>query len=61
MSAVVPWLDPSMAELVQRYLDELVAEYTSVADGELASYIPELSDVDPNGFGLTLSAADGFL
>ncbi len=50
-----------MAELVQRYLDELVAEYTSVADGELASYIPELSDVDPNGFGLTLSAADGFL
>ncbi|MGI9123847.1 MAG: glutaminase A [Mycobacterium sp.] len=50
-----------MAELVQRYLDQLVAEFAPVADGALADYIPELTEVDPTGFGLTLSAADGFL
>ncbi len=50
-----------MAELVQTYLDELVAEYAPVTDGELADYIPELAAVDPTGFGLTLSSADGYL
>ncbi|MEI6251503.1 MAG: glutaminase A [Mycobacteriaceae bacterium] len=50
-----------MADLVQRYLDELVAEYACVDDGALADYIPELTRVDPTGFGLTLSSADGFL
>jgi glutaminase len=54
--------DPTVPEqLVQRYLDQLVAEYTSVTDGALADYIPELTEVDPTGFGLTLSAADGYL
>ena len=48
-------------QLVQRYLDELVAEYASVDDGALADYIPELTEVDPTGFGLTLSSSDGFL
>jgi glutaminase len=47
--------------LVQSYLDELVAEFSSVSDGALADYIPELTRVDPTGFGLTLSSADGFL
>ena len=50
-----------MADLVQRYLDALVAEFACVTDGALADYIPELTEVDPTGFGLTLSAADGFL
>ncbi|WP_172831710.1 glutaminase, partial [Mycobacterium asiaticum] len=50
-----------MAELVQRYLDDLVAEFAGVGDGALADYIPELTDVDPTGFGLTLSSTDGFL
>ena len=50
-----------MADLVQRYLDELVAEYACVDDGAVADYIPELTRVDPTGFGLTLSSADGFL
>jgi glutaminase len=39
----------------------LVAEYASVDDGALADYIPELTEVDPTGFGLTLSSSDGFL
>jgi glutaminase len=50
-----------VADLVQRYLDQLVAEYSVVDDGELADYIPELTRVDTTGFGLTLSSSDGFL
>jgi glutaminase len=50
-----------MADLVQRLLDDMIAEYTSVRDGALACYIPELSQVDPNRFGLTISASDGYL
>lgn len=50
-----------MAGLVQRFFDGLVAEFAPVDDGALASYIPELTRVDPSGFGLTLSAADGHL
>ena len=50
-----------MAQLVQRYLDDIVAEYAPVTDGALADYIPELTEVDPTGFGLTLSASDGYL
>ena len=50
-----------MAELVQRYLDQILAEHAAVTDGALASYIPELTRVDPDGLGLSLSSADGFV
>jgi glutaminase len=50
-----------MAQLVQRYLDQLMAEFAAVDDGALADYIPELTQVDPTRFGLTVSSADGFL
>ena len=50
-----------MAELVQRYLDGLVAEFSSVDDGALADYIPELTQADPGGFGLAVSSADGYI
>ena len=46
---------------MQHYLDDIVAEYAGVADGALADYIPELTEADPNRFGLTLSASDGYL
>ncbi len=46
---------------MQRYLDQIVAEYAGVTDGALADYIPELTEVDPSRFGLTLSSSDGFL
>ncbi|MBJ7341737.1 glutaminase A [Mycolicibacterium sp.] len=48
-----------MAQLVQRYLDRIVDEHRQVTDGALASYIPELTRVDPSGFGLALSSSDG--
>lgn len=50
-----------MAELVQRYLDRIRAEQLSLRDGSLASYIPELAGVDPEGFGLSLSSSDGYV
>ena len=50
-----------MAQLVQHYLDRLMAEFACVDDGALADYIPELAQVNPAGFGLTVSSADGFL
>lgn len=50
-----------MAELVQRYLDQIRAEQADNNDGELADYIPELDRVDPSGFGLSLSMADGYV
>lgn len=50
-----------MAHLVQRYLDQVVAEFAGVTDGALADYIPELTDVDPSGFGLAVSSSDGYI
>ena len=50
-----------MAQLVREYLDRIRAQHAGVDDGALASYIPELTRVDPNGFGLSLSSADGFI
>ena len=50
-----------MSQLVQQYLDRIRAEHAGVADGVLADYIPELARVDPNGFGLSLSSADGYV
>lgn len=51
--------DRRVAELVQRYLDRICEEHAGCTEGELASYIPELADVDPEGFGMSLSSADG--
>ncbi len=50
-----------VAHLVQRYLDQVIAEYAGVTDGALADYIPELADVDPSGFGLAVSSSDGYV
>jgi glutaminase len=50
-----------VAALVQQYLDRIRAEHAEVNDGALASYIPELTRVDPNGFGLSLSSGDGYV
>ncbi|TPG33203.1 glutaminase A [Mycolicibacterium hodleri] len=50
-----------MAQLVRRYLDRILDEHRQVTDGALACYIPELARVDPHGFALSLSSADGFI
>jgi glutaminase len=50
-----------VAELVQRYLDQIRAEHVACADGAVASYIPELAAADPAGFGVSLSSSDGYV
>lgn len=50
-----------MTALVQSYLDQILAEHTTITDGALAHYIPELASVDPDGFGLALSSSDGYV
>ncbi len=44
---------------VATYLRGLYERHRHVADGEVASYIPELSKVDPDLFGIVLATVDG--
>jgi glutaminase len=44
---------------VQRLLDDLHARYLALADGHVATYIPELSKADPEWFGLAVATLDG--
>lgn len=41
------------------YLQELHAEYASLADGEVATYIPELAKANPDWFGICLVTTNG--
>ncbi|MGV0636042.1 glutaminase A [Mycolicibacillus trivialis] len=50
-----------MTDLVQNYLDRILAEHEPITEGVLADYIPELAAVDPTGFGLALSSSDGYV
>ena len=50
-----------MSHQVQHYLDQVRGEFAAVRDGALADYIPELTRVDPDSFGVSLSSADGFV
>jgi glutaminase len=56
-----PRYDSDVTDLVQSYLDRILAENAAVTDGALADYIPELAAVDPTRFGLSVSSADGYV
>lgn len=43
----------------QNYLDQLHERFLELRDGQVADYIPELSRVDPNRFGIALVTVDG--
>lgn len=43
------------------YLDQLHAKYSTLQDGEVATYIPELSKADPNWFGISIATTDGYV
>ena len=47
-----------MASL-QKFLDDLHSRYRPLTDGNLASYIPELTKANPNWFGISVVTADG--
>src|SRR5262245_20476643 len=52
-------VDPSHE--VQGLVDHLYEKYKPLKEGEVASYIPELSKVDPEHFGIALVTPDGRL
>lgn len=51
--------EPCRHSPIQDYLDALHAELSGLRDGEVASYIPELSHADPDWFGIALVTVDG--
>ena len=46
---------------VQRYLVDLHARHKSNRSGKLADYIPELTRIDPDLFGIAFATMDGYL
>jgi glutaminase len=44
---------------VQSLVTALQAQYASLHEGEVATYIPELAKADPDKFGVSVVAADG--
>lgn len=44
---------------IQALVDELRARYAPLGDGEVATYIPELSKANPDEFGVSLVTASG--
>ena len=48
------------ASPIQGYLDDLLARFRSLDDGQVADYIPELGLADPNWFGICIATHDGF-
>lgn len=46
-----PWLQELVEQLHARYIDN--------HDGEVATYIPELGNADPDNFGISVVTADG--
>ncbi|MGH2726765.1 MAG: glutaminase A, partial [Actinomycetota bacterium] len=48
-----------MRSPIQEYLERLHSTYSSLRDGDVASYIPELSNADPEWFGISVATIDG--
>jgi glutaminase len=44
---------------IQSYLEDLHRQFASLFEGEIASYIPELTRADPAWFGIALVTVDG--
>jgi glutaminase len=51
-------ISPSHQE-IQALVDELRARYARIDDGEVATYIPELSNANPDEFGVSLVTGGG--
>ena len=44
---------------IQDYLEDLHRRFAPLAQGEVATYIPELAKVDPDGFAIVVATVDG--
>src|SRR5437773_171488 len=54
-----PNTKPLCSSPVHDYLERLHNEFSPLADGEVATYIPELAKADPNWFGICLVTMNG--
>jgi glutaminase len=52
-------VDARSPSAVAEYLERLHARHDALDDGEVATYIPELSRVDPSLFGICIATVDG--
>ena len=50
---------PELGSQIEHILDGIYERYREVADGQVATYIPELGKADPNDFGICLVTVDG--
>ena len=50
---------PAAPSPIQAYLDTLHRSFSSLATGEVVTYIPELARVAPDSFGIVLATVDG--
>jgi len=46
---------------ILEFLEVLHSRYTSLNEGNVADYIPELAKADPNSFGICIATRDGHL
>lgn len=51
--------EPALGLPMKRYLEDLLERLRGLDDGEVASYIPELTLADPDWFGIALVTVDG--
>jgi glutaminase len=50
---------PTLQSPIQRYLEDLHTRFSSLNDGEVATYIPELGKANPDWFGICVVTCDG--
>ncbi|HYN78418.1 MAG TPA: glutaminase, partial [Lamprocystis sp. (in: g-proteobacteria)] len=44
---------------IQKFLEALHGRVADLREGDLASYIPELTSADPEWFGIAIATVDG--
>ncbi len=52
-------MDQPVISAINHYLEQLHREFAGLTEGEVASYIPELSHADPAWFGIAIATVDG--
>jgi glutaminase len=51
--------DEAIASPIQSYLESLHRKHSTVLEGGVATYIPELAKADPSWFGIAIASTDG--
>ena len=57
LTAAVP--EAAVSSPIQSYLERLHRKHSTVEEGTVATYIPELAKADPSWFGICLATTDG--